>query len=84
MMTILQPFQFLYADECPIVTGSDEALDVLYVAQKYDVQPLVKKCEKFFKSNLALEDCVKVIRRGRAFGNENLVEMAGDFLTKAK
>ena len=60
------------------------ALDLIYVAQKYDVQLLVQKCEDLFKGKLILEDCVEVIQRGRAYGNENLVKIAGDTVARAK
>ena len=60
------------------------ALDLVYVAQKYDVQLLVQKCEDLFRSRLTLEDCVQVIQRGRAYGNENLVEIAGDIVAAAE
>ena len=66
------------------MTALPLALDLIYVAQKYDVQLLVQKCEDLFKGKLILEDCVEVIQRGRAYGNENLVKIAGDTVARAK
>ena len=64
--------------------GSDEALNLLYVAQKYDVQSLVKKCEQLLKMNLRLPHCMKVIRYGIAYGKENLVQLAAEIVARAK
>ena len=60
------------------------ALDLLYVAQKYDVQLLVQKCEDLLKVNLTLEDCVEVMQGARAYGHEAVMKIAGDLMATAK
>ena len=75
-------FQFVYDDK--FHASLYEALDLLYVAQKYDVQLLVQKCEKRAQSEMKLEDTVAVFQLARKYGNEKLMRAVGNKMAKAK
>ena len=75
-------FQFVYDDK--FRASLYEALDLLYVAQKYDVQLLVQRCENRAQTEMKLEDAVAVFQAARKCGNEKLMKAAGDKMAKAK
>ena len=66
------------------MTGIQEALDLLYVAQKYDVQILVNKLHYFFERTMKLEDSVVVFQAGRKYNHERLWRFAFGMMAKAK
>ena len=73
----------MYSDKLEVASVS-AAVDLSYVAQKYDVQPLVQKCEILVKLNSKLEDCVELVQAARKYGNENFLHIAGDILAAAR
>ena len=59
-----------------------EVLSLLYVADKYKVQLLVKKCEKLLQLNLTREDCIAVFQAARKYGRTELMKKSGDLIAK--
>ena len=72
--------QFIYADE--FVTSVSEALKLLYVANKYEVELLVQKCESLLESEVKLEDSVAVFQAARTYERPELMKKAGDIMAK--
>ena len=58
------------------------ALDLLHLAQKYKVGPLMKKCEELLETEIDLEDSVQVFETARRYGRDELVDRAGETIVK--
>ena len=68
---ILEEFlRFLYTDEFNLTT--DNAMFVLYLAKKYIVPSLAKKCTEFLEANLAAGNAITVLRQAIQFDEKKL------------
>ena len=73
--------QFIYADL--FWASAPEALRLLYVAHKYEVELLVQECETVLERGLKLENSVAVFQAGRTYVNAPLMKKAGDIMAKS-
>ena len=68
---ILEEFlRFLYTDEFNLTT--DNAMFVLYLAKKYIVPSLAKKCTEFLEANLAAGNAITVLQQAIQFDEKKL------------
>ena len=72
--------QFVYADE--FTASVPEALSLLSVAHKYEVDLLVQKCESLLEREVELEHSVGVFQAGRKYEKAKLMNKAGDIMAK--
>ncbi|CAG7829888.1 unnamed protein product [Allacma fusca] len=70
--------EFVYGDK--FTNSIPMAIKLLHVGDKYDVKPLVKKCERLMKENIQLKDAVETFKIARLYSLQNLMDQAGDLL----
>ena len=70
--------RFLYTDDCNLT--ADNAVFVLYLAKKYIVPSLAKKCTIFLSSNLAEENVFVVLRQALQFDEKKLEKKCWDMI----
>ena len=58
------------------------ALDLLQLAQTYKVQPLIEQCEDLLKTEVKVEESVKVFEAARRHGSQELMDRAGKVMVK--
>lgn len=71
--------RYAHSDEIHL-TGRN-VVDVLYIAEKYIVPPLVKKCEEYIQNNLQPEDVFFVLPKILTNWNKTLVQRCWDLIT---
>ena len=60
-----------------------EALELLQLAHRYDVQLLVTKCEQLLlESDLTLNDALNVFQAARIYEKKSLMDKVGDLWAK--
>ena len=64
--------------------GIWDALGLLDIAQKYDVQLLVEKCEELIEREMKLKDSVTVFEASQVVGSDKCKKLAGDMMANAK
>jgi BTB/POZ domain-containing protein 3/6 len=70
--------RFLYTDECNLTT--DNAVFVLYLAKKYIVPSLARKCFEYFDANCAAENVLIILQQAIQFDENKLEEKCWDFI----
>ena len=70
--------RFLYTDDCNLT--ADNAVFVLYLAKKYIVPSLAKKCTIFLSSNLAEENVFVVLQQALQFNEKKLEKKCWDMI----
>ena len=70
--------RFLYTDDCNLT--ADNAVFVLYLAKKYIVPSLAKKCVKFLDANLATKNVFVVLQQALQFDERKLERKCWDMI----
>jgi hypothetical protein len=70
--------RFLYTDECNLTT--ENAVFVLYLANKYIVPSLAQKCFEHFDANIAAENVLILLQQAIQFHENKLKEKCWDFI----
>ena len=70
--------RFLYTDECNFT--ADNAVFVLYLAEKYIVPSLAEKCVEFLETHLAAENVFVVLEQALKFEEEKLEKKCWDMI----
>ncbi|CAG7829855.1 unnamed protein product [Allacma fusca] len=70
--------EFVYGDK--FTNSIPMAIKLLHLGDKYDLKPLVKKCERLMKENVQLKDAVETFTIARLYSLQNLMDQAGDLL----
>ena len=78
LLALVWSLQYVYADT--LEATPVEALALLQVADKYDVQLLVTKCKKLLERQLTLDDVVDVFKAARKYDQIELLVKVGDFM----
>ncbi|KAK7106913.1 BTB/POZ domain-containing protein 6-B-like isoform X2 [Littorina saxatilis] len=73
-------FRFLYTDDGPI--DADNVLVLLYLAKKYNVETVVKRCVTFLADNLCPETACFLVEQGHIFNEEDLKLQALKFINE--
>lgn len=76
----LEFLQFLYTDK--INLNLKNSCDLLYLARKYMVKLLEKKCFKFFYKNLNVENVIPILQNSVVFENDKLKVYCLNFIHK--
>ncbi|KAL8575271.1 hypothetical protein ACOMHN_001816 [Nucella lapillus] len=66
--------KFLYTDDGPV--DADSVLVLLYLAKKYNVETLVKRCVSFLEDNLCSDTACFLVEQGHIFNEEGLKHKA--------
>ena len=74
----MELLRFVYADEA--ILTLDNALGVLYLAEKYMVPVLAAKCIKFVEASLNPENALTVLCHARFLGKEELQERCWEII----
>ena len=72
--------QFMYTDT--FEANVPEALELLQLAHKYDVQLLVSKCEELMQSQVTLDDTIVVFQTARKYDMIQLMDKVGEMWTE--
>ena len=72
--------QFLYADK--FEGNVPDIIKLLHLGHKYDVQPLVARCDAFLSQNFGLEDSIEVYQAARLYCRENLMKKVEDYMAR--
>lgn len=70
--------RFLYTDDGPI--DADSVLVLLYLAKKYNVDTLVKRCVTFLLDNVCMETACFLMEQGHIFNEVSLSKTALSFI----
>ena len=62
--------RFLYTDECALT--ADNVISVMYLAKKYIVPSLTRRCVEFLAKNLSLDNVLDVLEQARGFDEKEL------------
>ncbi len=75
------PFQYLYTEEVKVRV--QDAMAVIYLAQKYDVPKLAEKCVGVLKTKLNTSNAVSIFQKAQFIQEETLVELAKEFICRS-
>jgi hypothetical protein len=65
--------KFIYTDQFPGVLDEDKAVQVLMMADKYNVPKMKRTCSKFLAECITIENCSSILIAGRR-GNSQILE----------
>ncbi|CAG7682224.1 unnamed protein product [Allacma fusca] len=69
---------FVYSDE--FTTNIPMAIKLLQLGVKYDVKPLVQKCEQLMSEDIQLDDAIETFTIARRYSLQTLMDQAGEIL----
>ena len=78
--SLLELFRYLYSDEVKL-SGSN-VMQVLYLANKYMVPSLAKKCNKYLRHNLKTSNVFCILPLAQKFEDKDLEERCWDVIEK--
>ena len=58
------------------------ALDLLQLAKKYQVEPLMTKCQELLEAEIKKENSVHIFETARRYGRDELVDRTGEIMAK--
>ena len=76
--SVLELFRFIYSDEVEL-TGSN-VMHVLYLAKKYLVPSLVKKCAEFLRKNLNASNVFSILPHAQKFEDKALANLCWEVI----
>lgn len=81
LMSCVLSFQFIYADKFEVnLLG---ALDLLTLAHKYEVEPLIAKCSGILHNEIQVAEALEVFQTANRLGNlDGLKEKAADIIAR--
>jgi hypothetical protein len=74
--------RFLYCDSCIAADLQAHALDLLAMADQYDVPPLLSVCEAYLSSHLTVKNMVEVLQAADLHGAPVLKEHALEYIAQ--
>jgi len=74
-----QLLEFVYGNK--FMDSIPQAIKLLQLAHKYEVKPLVEKCEQLMSEDVRLEDALQTFVVARKYSLEKLMKQAGDLIT---
>ena len=77
---IFSQSQYLYTDEVKVRV--QDAMAVIYIAQKYDVPKLIEKCVSLLKTKLNTSNAITIFQKAKFFHELTLVDLAKDFICR--
>ena len=72
--------KFIYGDK--LIDKVSDAIQVLYLADKYDVQVLVANCRDVMTKKVDGGDSIKIFETATRFGLTSLVDETRDFIAE--
>jgi len=75
-----QLLEFVYGNK--FMDSIPQAIKLLQLAHKYEVKPLVEKCEQLMSEDVRLEDALQTFVVARKYSLEKLMKQAGDLITR--
>ncbi|CAG7717926.1 unnamed protein product [Allacma fusca] len=72
--------QFVYGDE--FTANIPTAIKVLQLGDKYNVRPLVQKCEQLMSEDIQLKDAFETFKIAQRYLLQNLMDKAGELLAR--
>ena len=79
MLNFCHILQFIYADKFDVLE-EPQALHLLHLGLKYEVQPLVDKCEAFIAEGISPEHAVEVYEAAKKYYLIDLMDKAGGII----
>ncbi|CAI5438431.1 unnamed protein product [Caenorhabditis angaria] len=79
-MAVKAMLQFLYAGVIKVELDVDEAVDVMQIADKYQVFALKKTCEQYLLDRLVVNNVLDCITHADSFQSEVLLDACTDFI----
>jgi len=78
--SLLEMFRYLYSDKVNL--SKSNVMQVLYLANKYMVPSLAKKCHQYLQSNLKASDVFCIMLHARKFENRDLEDRCWEVIEK--
>ncbi|XP_077500847.1 uncharacterized protein LOC144111423 isoform X2 [Amblyomma americanum] len=60
---------------------SDNVLDMLLAAQRFQIERIIKKCHEFLSKDISVANCIRILEFAREHKHPSLVDMALNFIS---